>query len=92
MAKFFVRVVVPYIGEHRWISWDSQNPLCFFVECGSSESVLEKIEPYLPPQDPEVKKQLMLQDRRDEYFDMRVTELKSLDASGSVFGIHRRAL
>ncbi len=94
MSMFFVSVVVPYIGMHRWTAWDNDRPICFFVECASQDEVVKKIEPYLPPQDPEVTRALLVQDHRSEYFDINVVELEPLDVSSSVFGLrlHGRVL
>ena len=74
MNPFLVKINAPYIGQHGWTAW-CQHSLILVLGCISSQEVEEKIVPYLPPEDPEVKKQLLLQDKREKYYDIKITPL-----------------
>ena len=70
MSLFLVEVFIPFIGMHHGTAWS--DPHLFVVEADSVDQAQTKLAPVLPPEDPEVKEALLVQDGKDKYFDIKI--------------------
>jgi len=78
MQVFLVSIGIPHIGQHEWTAWG--DPIRVVVlGAASEEEAIRKVRPHLPPEDPKVKEELFIQDKRTEYFDIKAIELKEVD-------------
>jgi hypothetical protein len=75
MDLYLVEIDIPGIGMHGWTTWS--KPALVVVEADSPETAKKKVEVFLPPEDSAVKKALLKQDGKKEYFDIRVSVLKN---------------
>ena len=75
--RFFVAVWKPSIGTHGWTTWS--GPGRAIVRAKSEDEAREKIRPLLPPENPEVKKVLLAQDNRIEYYNIKIREVAEKD-------------
>ncbi len=75
MDLYLVEVSIPGIGMHKWTTWS--KPVVLVVEADSPKNAKKKIQKFLPPEDPKVKKALLEQDKRTEYFNISVSSMEN---------------